>query len=203
MTSLTFLWVVIVGSHHLRLYEKRVPIQNLSSLSRCCEKGASQCWLCFFVEGRELVRGNAHQFFVLFSNLGTGILSCFSLETKSLSAKVRGATLGSVCSFSRFLILYFAFCFCFFSPAPFDMCRVHGGVPCCCKPVGFLLFRFAGVFPAYCFSPILFWWLSVGLRLESVSRHVSFLASLLSIDCFVVLHLLMRQYWMSGLQKPI
>jgi hypothetical protein len=44
---------------------------------------------------------------------------------------------------------------------------------------------------------------SVGLRLESVSRHVCFLASLLSIDCFVVVHLLMRQYWMSGLQKPI
>jgi hypothetical protein len=45
------------------------------------------------------------------SNLGTGILSCFSLETKSLSAKVRGATLGSVCSFSLFLTLYFAFGF--------------------------------------------------------------------------------------------
>ncbi len=52
------------------------------------------------------MRGNAHQFFVLFSNLGTGILSCFSLEKKSLSAKVRFATLGSVCSFS----LFFSFC---------------------------------------------------------------------------------------------
>jgi len=50
--------------------------------------------------------GKCSSVFVLFSNLGTGILSCFSLETKSLSAKVRGATLGSVCSFS----LSFSFC---------------------------------------------------------------------------------------------
>ncbi len=76
------------------------------------------CW------GGELVRGNAHQFFVLFSNLGTGVLSCFSLETKSLSAKVRGATLGSVCFFSLFPTLYFAFLVLFLYPLRLLTCVV-------------------------------------------------------------------------------
>ncbi len=103
-------------------------------------------------------------------------------------------------SFSHFV---FRFCFCFFSPAPFDMCRVsvaEGRVVV--SPLDFSSSASLASSLPYCFYNFILM-ASVGLRLESVSRHVCFLASLLSIDCFVVVHLLMRQYWMSGLQKPI
>lgn len=143
-----WVWEVIIFACTRRRFQFRI-----CHLSRTvCEKGASQCCLCFCVLGGELVRGNAHQFFVLFSNLGTGILSCFSLETKSLSANVRFATLGSVCSFSLFFSFCISLLFLFLFPCAFwHVSCVHGWVPCCCKPVGFLLFRFAGFFPALLF----------------------------------------------------